>query len=260
VTTSDTQAIYNATATIKFSMTVGGKIGIGTIFHSVNGGPVTTGSSVTVTGAGTYNLEFWSVDQAGRVESPVKQASFEITVDVTAPVTTSNAQAAYYQSAQITLSASDVGGVKATHYILDEGPTQNGKNVYVAGVSGQTVNHTLEFWSEDWWGNSETHHIVNFSITTGTGTFRFYTGPLAVDEWVEWCAWKGSPQDNECVTAHHKYPHDGPYAGGYDELVVPLSATQYYIMVTWGSAIEPYDEQRFGYYPVTVPGFYYEFY
>ena len=52
---------------------------------------------------GPPSIEFWSTDGVGNVETPHKTASFTITapaVDTTAPTTTSDAVATYYNTAQ----------------------------------------------------------------------------------------------------------------------------------------------------------------
>ena len=92
-------------------------------------------------------------------------------VDTTAPTTVSNALASYVGPAAVTLTATDDRTVKATYYRLDGGATQTlsgGAVLIAAPVSGAQA-HTLEFWSVDWAGNTETPHTTAF-LTVSTDT------------------------------------------------------------------------------------------
>lgn len=86
-------------------------------------------------------------------------------VDTTPPTTISDAKATYEGAATVHLTASDnIGGsgVGATYYRVDGGGTASGSTVVIA-TSGL---HSLEFWSTDVSGNSETpHHTVTFTVT-----------------------------------------------------------------------------------------------
>jgi photosystem II stability/assembly factor-like uncharacterized protein len=108
--------------------------------------------------------------------------------DVTAPTTTSDAQAAYLGQAIIHLMATDeVGGsgVAHTYYRLDGGGQTQGTTVTVSAAGG----HTLEFWSVDASGNIETPRgSVGFSITvpdttpptTVSNALAAYAGPATI--------------------------------------------------------------------------------
>ncbi|MBU0664412.1 MAG: hypothetical protein KJ990_07715 [Proteobacteria bacterium] len=173
ITSSNAQASYSGAAQIVFSITVGGKVGVGRTFYKLDGAAVTGGSQVVVSAAGSHTLEFWSISQGGILESSHKNTSFTITADITPPATTSNAQAAYYQNALITLTATDASdlGVKNTYYTLNGGPTQTGTTISIPETIG-TIAYTLLFWSEDWSGNIEPQHSVSFTVTGGSGTLR----------------------------------------------------------------------------------------
>ena len=83
--------------------------------------------------------------------------------DTTAPTTVSNAVATYTASASIKLTATDSNsGVAATYYRLDGGATQSGATVSVT----TTGTHTLEFWSVDSAGNTETVDADNRAVFT----------------------------------------------------------------------------------------------
>ncbi len=251
VTSSDAIASYTGAAFIEFSITESGKVGVGTTFYRVDDGDTQVGGSALVSAAGTHTLRFWSVDQAGNVESPSKTATFTVSADTTAPVTTSNAQSTYYYyPATITLTATDSSsmGVKATYYSLDGGPTQTGTKLTVPAPSG-TVAHTLQYWSEDWSGNVETTKTANFTVIGGTATMRFTSGPLATGEWIEWLVWKGTRD----ATPDYTVLQEGPFNGSTD-LALPVSATSYWVVASWGTPDEPYDEDVFGAYTLTTPG------
>ncbi len=85
--------------------------------------------------------------------------------DLVAPLSVSDAQAAYVASATITLSAVDnTGGVgiAETYYVLDGGEIATG-TVVNTSVEG---DHTLTFWSVDFAGNAETPTSVAFTISS----------------------------------------------------------------------------------------------
>jgi hypothetical protein len=112
---------------------------------------------------------------------------------------------------------------------LDGGPTKTGTSVYVSGALG-TVNHTLKFWSEDWSGNvedsSKPENNATFTISKGTGTFRMWGGGSS-------CANDPDP-DEYWVIKKDGYNGD-IVAEGTDgcDVVLPVSATGYFVMVYW---------------------------
>jgi len=104
-----------------------------------------------------------------------------------APVTTSDAKASYTTLALIRLLPVDQGewgwasGIRATYYRLDGGAVQTGTTILVNGPSSGTQDHTLEFWSADLAHNTETHHVVHFSVTEGPPDVIPPTGTMAVN-------------------------------------------------------------------------------
>ncbi len=88
------------------------------------------------------------------------------------PSTISDAKPAYEGDARITLTASDgeTGefGIKATYYILDGGATMTGKTINVAAPTSGSAAHSLQFWSTDWSGNTETRKTVTFTVSKDT--------------------------------------------------------------------------------------------
>ena len=166
-TSSDARASYEGAARITFSATDGGKIGVATTFHKLDGAPAARGDVAVITEAGAHSIEFWSVDQNGNEETPHKSASFTTTTDTVAPVTTSDAKAAYEGPAMITLSAIDAStmGVRSTHYTLNGGSMMSGAAISIAPPATGTDTYTLEFWSDDYSGNAETPNTATFTVT-----------------------------------------------------------------------------------------------
>lgn len=82
--------------------------------------------------------------------------------DATPPTTSDDYDGLWHnQSFAINLSADDDNsGVMETYYRINSGPTR------IINASGQpkidteSVNNTLEYWSVDWAGNEEQHHIL----------------------------------------------------------------------------------------------------
>jgi hypothetical protein len=180
-TVSNAKATYVSTAAIKLTATdnVGGS-GVAATYYRLDGAAQVSGTSINVTTVGAHTLEFWSVDVAGNSELH-KTAAFTITApvpDTTAPTTTSNAVANYYNSATVRLTATDNAGgsgVAATYYRLDGGAQVTGTSISVTTVG----SHTIEFWSADVAGNIETpHKTASFEVTIPstppTPVYRFY--------------------------------------------------------------------------------------
>ncbi|TLM76531.1 MAG: hypothetical protein FDZ70_06490, partial [Actinobacteria bacterium] len=112
-------------------------------------------ATLTISAEGTSVLRYWSIDNAGNVES-TKTAT--ITIDSVAPTTTSDAPAAWQTSpVNVTLTATDAAsGIYATRYRLASGGTTGAVTTYTApvNVSAEGTN-TLEYWSVDVAGNRE---------------------------------------------------------------------------------------------------------
>lgn len=100
-----------------------------------------------------------------------------------APTTTSNAAASYVGFAVVNLTATDGGqywsgsdaqwfiaGVRETYFQVDGGVLQTGTSVVVPPPTSGTAHHTLEFWSTDNNYNTETHHIVTFTVAATDGS------------------------------------------------------------------------------------------
>ncbi|MEJ2200496.1 MAG: hypothetical protein P8X63_05730, partial [Desulfuromonadaceae bacterium] len=171
VSSSDLQASYEGAASISLWATDGRAIKA--IYYRLDDGPIATYSSpISVSppasGVANHSLEYWARDWANNVESPHHTGLFTVTGDTVAPVTSSDAQAAYGGTATIQLTATDNStslGVAATYYQDGLGGTvMEGTTVVIAAPASGSESHTLYFWSVDHAGNVETKNSVTFSV------------------------------------------------------------------------------------------------
>lgn len=99
--------------------------------------------------------------------------------DNTPPVTTSDAVAAYWGDATITLTATDnANGVAYIYYHVDGDHQYTHMfrtatdaapyTVTIPAPASGTATHTLKFWSQDGAGNVEAAHTVDLSISVDT--------------------------------------------------------------------------------------------
>jgi hypothetical protein len=143
--------------------------GVAFTYYTIDGGSRQSygGVPFPVTGDGVRHVNFWSVDDAGNIET---QQSLNISIDHVSPTTTDTldgtlAPDGWYTSAtvNVTLSASDAtSGVAATYYTIDGGSQQTYAGTFPVGGDG---NHTVTFWSVDVAGTPpETSHTVSFKI------------------------------------------------------------------------------------------------
>jgi len=136
--------------------------GVDSTFYRVGSGPVLEYASPwMISSEGVTTIEYWAVDRAGNVEMPHNTGT--VRIDKSAPITSSDAKAAYARSAVIRLAASDGGmsGVAATYHRLDGGRKTRGATVVASAVG----NHTLQFWSVDAAGNVEIAKTAKFVVT-----------------------------------------------------------------------------------------------
>jgi predicted CxxxxCH...CXXCH cytochrome family protein len=266
-TVVDLQESYLGAAEIHFSISENGKVAIGTTYYRLDGGPVQTGSIIS--SIGSHSLEYWSVDQAGNVESSTHTTpTFTIMPDTEPPVSTSNAQSSYERPngnpVIITLAATDNCDVAPkTYYTLNDGPVQPGPSVSVPVQPGIN-NFTLRFWAEDWSGNiEEQDHPVNFSVASGKGTLRLIWNPgglngnLCTEEaplaYAEWYIW----HNGSTISSGQEGCYNSNWSG-VNDIVVPLSTQPYRAGVDWWESYP--DPEIYGAYEiidnlmVTTPG------
>ncbi len=161
---------YKGTSpTFTLSATDTGGSGVTTTYYEIDGGTQTVypGSAVTIPNGSAQTISYWSVDNAGNIETVHTTAGLKI--DTVAPATTitlspasPNGSNSWYNgtSPTFTLSASDTGGsgVATTYYKIDGG-TQTvypGSAVTIPDGSAQTIS----YWSVDNAGNTETTHTT----------------------------------------------------------------------------------------------------
>ncbi len=130
-------------------------------YYSLNGAPEDTGFQVQVTTEGTNTIEYRVVDAAG---NPSATETAVVLLDLTPPVTVSDAQSTYTGSPTVTLSATDaLSGVEATWVSVDGGPFVAYTGPVQIEGAGQ---HTLAFYSVDVAGNTEAENTVTFEVTS----------------------------------------------------------------------------------------------
>jgi len=183
-TTCNAKAFYGSTATFQLEATdnAGGS-GVANTFYRIDGGVQQTGTvpttTVTVSGAGTHTVEYWSVDKAGNEETPHGTAN--LTIDTVAPTTTSNILSSYNGTATISLTATDNAGgsgVYATYYTVDGGAQTTGTVISVGAPASGTVTHTVTYWSVDKVNNAEvSHHPTTFTIKSLPENMSFTVVP-----------------------------------------------------------------------------------
>jgi len=172
MTTADLAAAFSGTVSL---VATDPGSGVAETLYSLDGGVLTTGTVVTAAGDGTHTVQFWSVDNASNVETPTIVAFL---VDATAPATTSDALAAYVDSATITLTSQDNTdgvGVAETYWRIDGGDIATGTVVTTSAVG----THTVEFWAVDLVGNTEATQTAVFTITSAAQTMSG-PAPLAL--------------------------------------------------------------------------------
>ena len=188
-TTSDAVTSYIGGAVINLSATdnVRGSFGIKQTYYTLDSGPQMTGTAVSVAAPGElaaqdHTLRFWSTDWSGNIEV-AHVATFTVSHDSVAPVTSSDATSSYGTTATIHLTATDDSrdfGVKNTYFRLDGGATTTGTVATAPRTPSGTTTHTLEFWSVDYAGNRETTKSATFGITRDT------VAPTTTDSLPRW--------------------------------------------------------------------------
>jgi hypothetical protein len=139
------------------------------IYYRVNGGATLVYSSPFTIGVdGNHLIDYWGIDVAGNI-SGVSTAVVKI--DVSAPLTqatgsgTAGTNGWYRSAAQVSLAAADnLSGVQTTFYKVDGGTTKTYTIAFSVSGNG---SHTVNFWSVDKAGNTETMGSLVVNIDTG---------------------------------------------------------------------------------------------
>lgn len=176
-TTNGTQA-YNSPLGQEFIWSTFFRIDGGTTHTGGYGGAYGSAYVAPPTdGWATHTLEVWAVDYALN-EEPHKFFTWQqAAADPLPPVTTSDLKTSYFGGpAVITLTPDDSmtgnSGIAGTFYKVDAASTATSGTVITINPPGVgTASHTIEYWSTDNAGNTETHTVSPvFTITAGADT------------------------------------------------------------------------------------------
>jgi len=137
--------------------------------------PVTVPANSTITGEGSGLTASASVaDKAGNTTTATSSPA--VNIDRTAPNTTASAPPAWNNNdVTVNLTANDaLSGVAGTFYTLDGGAQQSGTSIT---LSTEGI-HTLQFWSVDKAGNTETAQSVQVKIDRTSPTISHTQAPI----------------------------------------------------------------------------------
>jgi len=196
-TTSNAQATYSTLATINLTAFDTGGSGVAHTYYRLDGGPQTEGTVINVYSGPSHEIEFWSVDNAGNVESPRKTASFTITnLDTVSPTTTSNIGAyVRYSSFSPVFTATDPSPATGVASVRTSSP-----NITYVGPASKRVDgtwscyvysnaqgpRTLYYSAVDNAGNVESTKTANFTFdwtapVTTSNALSSYSGTAEID-------------------------------------------------------------------------------
>ena len=192
----------------------------------------------SVASEGVHTIKYSSVDVSGNREDT---RTATIRIDLTSPVTTSDATATYVGTATVKLTAHDgaLSGVAKTEWRMDGASSWTSGTVAKTAMAG---NHTVEFRSTDIAGNTEDIHSATFvvwhpsaitltsksnsslgygSAFTVTGTLKNGMLPLATQRVVLQSAAPGGAYSDTPLTA------TTTLSGGFTFSVKPTTRTFY---------------------------------
>lgn len=165
-----------------------GGSGVKEIHYVINGAEaVAPGDTVTFYFAGecAHDLEYWAVDNAGCVETPHTQTHY---VDDTPPTTTKSYGTPYYNdgtnewvtsATPVTLSASDSGacpsGMATTKWRVGLEPWHTYVGPFTMASYSEGA-HTIQYYSTDYLGNTETTHSQTVWVDDTPPTTTFTIG------------------------------------------------------------------------------------
>jgi hypothetical protein len=163
ITTDDAPSGWqNTSFTITLTASDISGSGVNSTFYKVNDGSWTTGTSVLIDTEGNNTVLYYSVDNAGNVES---SNTVYAKLDTTGPLTTDDAPSSWQNSSfTINLTANDVSGsgVNSTFYKVNDGSWTSGTSVLI-DTEG---NNTVLYYSVDNAGNVESSNTVYAKLDT----------------------------------------------------------------------------------------------
>jgi subtilisin family serine protease len=135
--------------------------GVAYTSYRVNGGAWVNGTAITINTTGNHTIQYFSVDNAGTVES---QQTAYAALDTLAPVTVVDAPSGWQGAPfNVTLNATDDhSGVAYTSYRVNGGAWVNGTVITI----NTTGNHTIDFYSEDNNENREEQQSITAALDT----------------------------------------------------------------------------------------------
>jgi hypothetical protein len=132
---------------------------VASTYYSVDGSAEAQGTTIVISSEGNHTVRYYSVDNAGNREA---DRFVYVKIDLTAPVTTDNADDLWHNSSVIVvLTPNDSeSGTAATYYSVDGSAEVQGTTVVISGEG----NHSLRYYSVDNAGNRETDRIAYVKI------------------------------------------------------------------------------------------------
>ncbi len=175
--------------TVSLTPADAGGSGLAATFYTLDGEQHDYAGPFAVSGDGSREITWWSMDAAGNRE-PAHTGY--VNIWGTAPATSANAVVAagadegWRTSAPqpVSLTATGGHGAVTVHYVLDDATQANVAGSASFGVAGDG-SHTLEYWATDELGNEETHHAGHVNIDT--------VAPATTDDYAGGSAWQTGP-------------------------------------------------------------------
>jgi len=166
-------AWHNGPVTLTFSAgdNAGGS-GVARTEYKLGAGAWITGSSLTISAAGSHTVSYRAADKADNVEAA---KSCTVKIDTSAPTTTvTGADSAWHNSpVKLAFSAGDNAGgsgVARTEYKLDAGAWITGSSLTVSAAG----SHSVSYRAADKAGNVETAKSATVRIDTGKPTTKAF--------------------------------------------------------------------------------------
>ncbi len=205
VTTDNTASFSswtNQNVTVTLTPTDTGS-GVAATYYTTNGTTPTTastkGTSIALTAAGTYNIQYFSVDNSGNAE-PVKTATNPIRIDKTLPTVTDNTSTignAWKSTPQtVTLTPVDTGGsgIAATYYTTDGSTPTTASAQGTSIVLATTGTYSIKYFTVDAAGNAAavktagTQIRIDTTAPTNVMTFPVNGGTYNATKWSAGCS------------------------------------------------------------------------
>jgi hypothetical protein len=205
VTTDNTASFANWTnqnVTVTLTPTDTGS-GVAATYYTTNGTTPTTastkGTSIALTAAGTYTIQYFSVDASGNAE-PIKTATNPIRIDKTLPTVTDNTSTignSWKSTPQtVTLTPTDTGGsgIAATYSTTDGSTPTTASAQGTSIVLSTSGTYTIKYFTVDAAGNAAavktagTQIRIDTTAPTNVMTFPVNGGIYNSTKWSAGCS------------------------------------------------------------------------